>query len=233
MLIMYLRTMAILKVQDESLRPREKIQALGVTQLTTEELLLTILGSGNRKGSLASVVHAITQLLPSKNITLANLRSIPGVGLAKACQVLAVLEFVDRLRPLGAPIIDSTEKVLETVSELRSASREMVVGLYLNSRLQLIRKELLAVGSMNEAVIHPRDIFSAVTTQPVQYLILCHNHPSGVVDPSASDIALTKRVLSAGELLGVQLLDHVIVSATSEYSFRSHGHIKKLQGGVV
>jgi DNA repair protein RadC len=86
---------------------------------------------------------------------------------------------------------------------------------------------------MNEAVIHPRDIFSAVTFQPVQYLILCHNHPSGVVDPSASDITLTNRVVSAGELLGVRLLDHLIVSAKSEYSFRSHGRIPPEKGGFV
>lgn len=205
--------------------PREKIFLHGADRLSSEELLMVILGNGNRGASVRTLARQILEKLPQKQLSLHELRQISGIGLARACQVLALREFVERLRPQNAPVIDSLNLVLDAVAEIRTAEREMVYGLYLDTRLQLQRRELLAVGSVNEASVKIRDIFAVIKHQPISHLILVHNHPSGVAKPSAEDIALTKRLEEACDLLGLTLLDHVIVSRRGHFSFKAAGYL--------
>jgi len=205
------------------LQPREKIVQSGAANLSTQELLTTILGSGSKKVP----VHVLAQKVEAKfphhqELTLTELRQIKGIGLAKACQILAVFELLERLRPLGTPILDSIDKVLQQVVELRYSPREQVMCLYLNTRLQLLMKETLAIGAINQAALSPRDIFSAIKFFPITSIILVHNHPSGDASPSPEDLLFTKQVSDAGRLIGIELLDHLIVGQNKHYSYKAH-----------
>lgn len=210
------------------LLPREKIQTHGIQTLSSEELLSVILGSGSKNVPVKSLAHRlIPKLHRQKKIELADLLRVKGIGVAKACQILAMIEFVERLRPSGYPVIDSLERALLQLSELRHAQREQMVCLYLNARMQLVLKETLAIGNVNQVSLTPRDIFSVIKHHPVSYLLLAHNHPSGTPLPSEEDLQFTTMIREAGNLLGVELIDHVIVASYQHYSCKEHGHLRK------
>jgi DNA repair protein RadC len=196
--------------------------------VTTEELLSVILGSGSQHLHVDELAREIVNRLQSKmTLNLDALMKIKGVGLAKACQILAALELVERLRPIGYPVIDSLSSVLDQAGELRTLAREHICCLYLNARMQLLLKETISIGSVNQSIISPRDIFSVIKYHPVVFIILLHNHPSGDATPSPSDFEFTHHIWHAGQLLGVELLDHVIVGNRQHYSFKEQG---KLEG---
>ncbi len=210
----------------EQLLPREKIQQHGVASLTTVELLQTILGSGSARQPVTRLATKITdQLHLKKKLELSDLLTIPGIGTAKACQIVAAVELVERLRPMGTPVLDSLQKVLQQLGEIRYLSRETIVCLYLNARMQLLLKETVAIGSVNQSIVSPRDIFSVIKEYPISYLILAHNHPSGVALPSSEDVLFTQSIQEAGHLLGVEVLDHVIMAKEEHYSFREQHRV--------
>ncbi len=203
-------------------QPREKLQQLGAAQLTTAELIALVLGSGTAKLPIDRLAETVTEQLRNPSLSLESLQKIDGIGIAKACQLLAMLEFVERLRPSGSLVIDELQKVVNLVSELRTAQREHIICLYLNTRLQLLLKETVAIGSVNQSAITARDVFSVIKYHPISHLILVHNHPSGDPSPSPEDLTFTKQMVEAGRLLGIEVLDHVIVGATIHYSFKEH-----------
>ena len=208
------------------LQPREKLEAQGPLALQTEELLSIILCSGSRDAPVKLLAQRIQQLLSrDKTITFAELKKIHGIGSTKAAQVLALLELVERFRPRGYPVIDSLQKVLSLLGDIRYADREHVVAMYLNTRLQLMLKETLAVGGLNQTIVSPRDILGAIKHHPVAFIILAHNHPSGEPQASPEDLALTLRLQKSCELIGVELLDHVIVAHEKHYSCKEHQHL--------
>jgi DNA repair protein RadC len=203
------------------MRPREKIQEHGVQTLTTPELISVIITSGGEKNPVAKLSAAIAdKLYQTKKLGLYDLLEIKGIGVAKACQILAAIELVERLRPGGHPTVDSLKKTFTFVSEIRYADREHIVCLYLDGRMQLVLKETLAIGSVNQSAISPRDIFAVIKQLPVVYLILVHNHPSGNPLPSPQDLEFTKRIFDAGKILGVELADHIIVAKEQHYSWK-------------
>jgi DNA repair protein RadC len=207
-----------------SLRPREKIQFQGIETLTTAELLSVILGSGSKQVHVEVLARKIAdKLINSKEPSLSDLKSIKGIGIAKGCQILAAIELVERLRPSGYLIIDSLQKVLHQVGELRYAQREQIVCLYLNARMQLILKETLAVGSVNQSILSPRDVFAVIKHHPISYVILAHNHPSGDPSPSVDDLKFTQLIYQGGKILGVELIDHIIIAHEQHYSYKEQG----------
>jgi DNA repair protein RadC len=213
-------------VIDSTYQPREKIRRLGPQHLTISELIALVLGNGTENNHVSDIANNVVQELRSPTLSLASLQQIKGIGPVKACQLLAMVEFVERIRPSGFPIIDSIEKVLDAVSELRTAQREHIVCLYLNTRLQLLLKETVAIGSVNQSIVAPRDIFSAIRHHPISYILLVHNHPSGNPQPSPEDVLFTRQIQRAGEILGVEMLDHVIISAKKHYSFKQHKQLE-------
>lgn len=215
--------------RSNSLSPREKLCADGVARLTTTELVALVLGTGTARHPLEEIAAKVAEKLHQPHLTLESLQAIPGIGLAKACQLLSMIEFVERIRPTGFPALDELQKVLHMVGELRTIPREHIVCLYLNARLQLLLKETVAIGSVNQSAVTARDIFSVIKYHPVSYLILVHNHPSGDPSPSPEDLTFTTRMVEAGRLLGVEVLDHVIVAERGYYSFKEQGQITHLQ----
>lgn len=216
-----------IKSQPLSDRPREKLEKYGVEGLTTIELLTLILGSGSRQVPVHVLAKKIEkQFQDSKVVTVQDLLEIKGIGLAKASQILASFELVERLRPrVPEEVLDSVDKVMVHLYDMKLHEREHIVGLYLNARMKLIHKEVLGVGAMNQVIVTPKEIFGVIKSLPVIYLILAHNHPSGVVTPSTDDEGFTKRIVEAGELLGVKLLDHIIIGKSGHFSFKQAGKL--------
>lgn len=212
-----------IKELPTSERPRERLLQLGVEHLTTQELWMIVLGSGGKKRPLQKLATSVKKIFEeSVKVTAQELLQIPGIGSAKACQIMASLELVERLKPRQpSEVLDSLEKVVRYVPDLQYAHKEQVIGLYLDARMRVIKRELLAFGSLNQTILSPRDIFQPIKYDPVVYLILVHNHPSGDVEPSLEDKAFTLRVAKAGDLLGIELLDHVIVGKEKAFSFKS------------
>lgn len=207
-----------------TLLPREKIQRWGVEYLTTEELIRAILGSGSRLLPVSKLSRIISHKLTTqtKSLSLSDILTVPGMGLAKACQIIAALELVERLRPRDLAVITSIKDALDQVIELRDSTQERVMCLYLNARQQLVHKETVAIGGLNQLALLPRDIFRPLRHHPVLYLIVAHNHPSGEPAPSIDDLTWTHRMHQACQLMGIELLDHLIVAKTNQYSLRDH-----------
>lgn len=208
-------------------RPREKLLLRGAQELTTHELFMILLGSGNKNISVQHLAQKVTKLFENtKQVQLNDLTQIKGIGLAKATLLLASLELTERLKPRHPEeVLNSVDKVLVHLFDLKSAMREQVVGLYLNARMKLIHKEILSIGSNNQSLITPKEVFGVIKQLPVSYFILAHNHPSGDTTPSTDDILFTKRLAEGGKILGIELLDHLIIGKETQYSFKQAGKL--------
>lgn len=204
-------------------RPRERLLSTGVTNLTQAELLAVILGSGTTQNNVLFLAKKVMQEFNSdfSSVTLKQLTAIHGIGPVQGSRILAVLEFGKRaFRHQLKPRLLKPEDVLNEVREIRPSHREQLIGLYLNARYELMAKELLAVGTVNTHQIEPRDVFAPAIKLPCRSLILVHNHPSGDPQPSHDDITATSRLKKAADLLGINLLDHLIVTKDSYLSFQ-------------
>ena len=201
------------------LKPRERLLALGPKALHTYELFCILLGTGTKTRSVEVVAKTLAELLQKQSLATINVNTllrIKGIGKAKACMVLAVWELAST--PLTSP-----NAVAAFLHDMRESQKEMIVCLYLNARYTLEHKEVLAMGSLNQTLIYPRDVFLPIKQYPVSSLILVHNHPSGNPQPSEEDIVFTKRIRAGAELLGIELADHMILTKDDAFSFREHG----------
>ena len=208
-----------------TLRPREKLHTLGAKNLTDAELLAILLGTGSK-------IHN-TLLLGSRLLKEFQLRKLegqikemiryPGVGLAKAARIAAALELGERLYAPTSVLQVTIQKANDVVVEVREFAdkrQEHLIVLYLNARHELVLKQAVGIGNLNSLRITPKEIFSHAMQTPCASLIIVHNHPSNDPTPSDDDIHFTKRIHEAGEVMGILLLDHVIVSKGGYFSFR-------------
>jgi len=205
-------------------RPREKLNIFGISNLTDEEILAIILGSGTKKSNVLKLARKILKKYPLKilvNVGLSNLTSIDGIGIIQAGKIVASLELGKRAaRTKTFQRILKPKDVVEASGEIVNKSQEHMVCLYLNARHELISKKTVAIGTLNQNLIEPRDIFSEAITTPCAFIILVHNHPSGEVKPSKDDINFTKMIVRAGNLLGIEVIDQLIVTEKDFFSFR-------------
>jgi DNA repair protein RadC len=209
----------------EADRPRERLLALGPGVLTDRDLVAVILGTGGEGEGVLElaerVTHAVNlRLLP--RVPVEELLAVRGLGKARAAQLLAAAEVGLRLWPDGgpAPILRGPETVFQLTKDIRGANREHFVGFYLNTRNQVLRREVISIGSLNASIVHPREVFTPAIAVSAASLILAHNHPSGDPTPSEEDLAITRRLTEAGRLLGIDILDHVVVARDSYASFK-------------
>ena len=146
----------------------------------------------------------------------------------QAARLAAALELARRISGAGdglPPVLRTPREVFEVTADLRRERREHFVGLYLNTRNRLLVRETVSVGSLNASIVHPREVFEPALRHGAAGLIVVHNHPSGETDPSEEDLSITRRLVEAGEILGIALLDHVIVGARSFTSLKEEGHM--------
>ena len=156
-------------------------------------------------------------------LTYDDLVKIKGIDSAKACAILAAVELVKRALKIGEetlPVIRSTKDVIAQFTYLRDKSREHLAALYLNARNEMVHKKHLFVGTLNANLVHPREIFEHALLGNAASIILVHNHPSGDPEPSQDDLEITKRILEAGKIMGIDVLDHIIITKNKVFSFK-------------
>lgn len=195
--------------------PREKMEKYGAKRLKNFELIAIVLGSGIKGCNVLELARKIEKLIIQKsanNVTFEDLRKIRGLGKTKAIQVLAIISLVDRLGSGQNSNILSIKDVWNLCSDFRSSKKEHVVAFYFDTQQKLIERRIISVGTLDTSLAHPREVFEPALQLSAAGVVLAHNHPSGSVDPSDDDIAITKRMADAGDLLGITLIDHIIVS---------------------
>lgn len=218
-----------LKEIPEFDRPREKLERKGVRALSNEELLMVILGRGMPGIDVRSLAKTILKEVEKdpENIILEKLESIKGIGLAKASQILACFEFAKRYLVKEGVKIQRTDDVLKLVEDIRNKKQENFITLTLNGASNLIERRTVFIGTVTESIIHPREIFADAITDRASGIIFVHNHPMDDPQPSDVDIAITKRLCEVARLIGIEVIDHVIVSKDDYFSFQSEGLLIK------
>jgi DNA repair protein RadC len=202
----------------------ERIADLGPSALTDVELTAILLGSAETASRLCSAVN----LRRLHEVPEEDLSAVRGVGPERVRKLLAAAEIGRRLwNPTDAlPLIRGPEQVYEHCADIRKATREHFVAFYLNSRHQILRREVISIGSLNASIVHPREVFRPAIVLCAASLVLAHNHPSGDTTPSEEDLAITRRLREAGRLLGIELVDHVIVGESGYTSLRERKLLK-------
>jgi len=211
-----------------ALRPRQRLLAGGPSALCQAELLSVVLGGpGTRPAVLDAAQRALRRLGLSEmsELSAAALRSIPGLGAVAAARLAAAFELGRRAsRPRRErPRLSRPVEVFEQVRRIGRARKEVLVGLYLDAQNGLMHRETISIGSLNTTRTHPREILYPAVVHLALGFILAHNHPSGCLDPSPEDIDFTHAVKRAGELMGIELYDHLIVGGDGYTSLRERG----------
>ena len=199
-------------------RPREKLACYGTVRLSDLELLMAIIGSGNKQADVGKIAREVLKILRQKggDISYDDLRSVVGLGEAKIPVVLASLELARRyLLDSDQPIIDSPEKAVELLADIRDKKQEYFVCLTLDGANRLIAKRVVTIGTLTASLVHPREVFADVIADRAASIIVVHNHPSGSLEASQADKDVTSRLMEAGKLLGITLNDHIIITKTS------------------
>ena len=198
----------------KDLRPREKLQARGAAALSDYELLMAIIGSGSAHADVTKIARDVRKILGEKgsNLTYEDLLKIKGLGAAKATQLMASFELWRRQFEVSErPIIDSPEKAAEQFADIRDKKQEYFVCLTLDGANRLIAKRVISIGTLTASLVHPREVFAEAITDRAASIIVAHNHPSGNLEPSIADKEVTERLRQAGEILGIEVLDHLII----------------------
>lgn len=210
-------------------RPREKLKVKGAASLSDFELLLAIFGSGNKQADVTTISHDVLKLLKNQvtNISYKNLEEIKGLGSAKISVLLASTELSKRylIKP-NQPVINTAEDVAKNLKDISEKKQEYFICLTLDGANRLIARRTITIGTLNSSLSHPREVFADAVSDRAANIIICHNHPSGVLRPSENDLEITKRLSESGKLLGINLVDHVILTKNGYFSFEEEGLIK-------
>ena len=217
--------MLIKEIPNEE-RPRERLIKYGVGSLSNEELLSIILSTGYKSRSCKEVSIDILKYFESitnmKNASINNLSKIKGVGVSKACNILASIELGKRVfnDNSNSTKILSTEDVYNYIKgDIEGNKQEHFYAIYLDNKNKVLEKRLLFIGTINKSVVHPREVFKYAYLSSATSIIVVHNHPSGEVSPSKEDIEITKALVELGNINKIPIIDHVIVGASNYYSF--------------
>ena len=204
-------------------RPREKLLSRGALALSSAELVALLLRSGTRHQALLAAAEAVAALLnQAEPATCRALQSIPGVGVVGACSVLAAVELGRRQVASRGPKIRQPADVVALLDCVRGLRQEQFIVLTTDGDGHLLRRQTVFVGTLDRCPVHPREVFAEAIADRAASVFLAHNHPSGNVQPSEDDIAVTRRLVEVGEVMGIQVRDHVIVTRGSYFSFREH-----------
>jgi DNA repair protein RadC len=215
-------------------RPREKMQKMGAASLSDAELLGLVIRSGD-SGSGQSAIdlgrelikHFSGNLRELASADLSELCAIKGVGLAKASSVKAAFTLASRLKDRKLERFDrftSPQQVFDYFNhEFRDSRKEYFLALLLDGKNRIIKRVQISEGSLNQSIVHPREVFSPAVKESAAAVILVHNHPTGDPAPSSEDIAITRRLKEAGEIMGIKVLDHIIIGDGEYLSFVERG----------
>ena len=225
-----------IKIKDMCLldRPRERLIKYGAKQLSDSELLAIIIGSGNNKNSAKDLSNLILSKCDGINklpyMSYNSLVSINGIKQSKACNILALVELSRRInssiRDLNGIKLTSADTVFAYYKEiLKDETQECFYCVYLDVTKKVIKDKLLFKGTLNYSLVHPREVFKEAYLIDATAIICVHNHPSGNLTPSMQDIEITDNLVELGKVHGIKILDHVIISNKSYYSFLENNKI--------
>ncbi len=213
-------------------RPRERLQQFGVEALSAQELLALILGRGIAGESVMVTAQRLLSQFGSLkgmgNASVEELAQVKGIGVAKASQLKAAFELTNRLEghlEIGdKPLVKTPEDVADLVqSRLKGKKKEYFLALLLDTRNHLIRVAEISIGSLDSNIVHPREVFKEAISASAASAIFVHNHPSGDPEASEDDVGLTRRLVEAGEIMGVEVLDHIIIGDKKYLSLKREG----------
>jgi len=206
-------------------RPREKLQEKGAGALSDAELIAVILGSGNRGQDVMTLSSKIAKLIDANklNISVETLSNIEGIGLAKASQIIAGFELARRHISKETAKIREAKDVLPMLIEIADKKQEYFLCITLNGANEIIEKRVVTVGLLDKSQVHPREVFADVIADRAASVIFAHNHPSGELKPSGSDLKINEQLVEAAKILGIKVLDHIIVFKKGYYSFQEEG----------
>lgn len=216
-------------------RPRERLLSAGASSLNTYELLAILLRVGTKNESVIEVskrlINNLNELSELRNQTVDEITQIKGIGKTKAITILAALE-------LGKRVLENRQEKIQLSSpknvfdllhyELKDLKQEVLIALYLDLKTNLIAKKEVFRGSLNQSLVHPREIFKYAVKYSAYQIILVHNHPSGDPYPSKQDIELTKAIEKAGKMMQIYLLDHIVIGAKNYLSIKSFEENKNI-----
>jgi DNA repair protein RadC len=215
-------------------RPRERLLNLGASALSAQEILALILGRGIAGESVMITAQRLLSEFGSlkdiANASIEELSTVKGIGTAKAAQIKAAFELGKRIEGYGYDLpkksITNPEEAVKLVkNRLKDKKKEYFLAILLDSRNQPINIAQVSIGSLNASIVHPREVFKEAISTSAASVILVHNHPSGDVSPSDEDIQITKRLKESGEIVGINLFDHIIIAGNNFTSLKEQGII--------
>ena len=212
----------------DQLLPRERLIQYGSEVLSNEELLAIVLQSGNKSTPVMqlaeNMLKEVDGLYGLKTVKIEELMNLNGIGTVKAVQIKAIVELGKRLalstQEKYGKIYSSQQIGERLIEEMKDLTQEHFMVFYLNAKNEIIKKETIFIGTLNQSIAHPREIFHLAVRYSASRLILVHNHPSGNPEPSDQDEIFTERLVSCGKMMGIEILDHIIVGESGYVSFR-------------
>src|SRR3990167_3105697 len=205
-------------------RPREKLEKYGPERLSDSELLAILLRTGSEGVNVVELSSKILKKFSGVGLAEASVRELKntfGLGAAKACEIVASFELGRRLlQNKQSVLLLSPQDVWDQLKDIRDNKKEHFVIFFLDARNQEIKREIISVGSLNANLVHPREVFEPAVRHLAAHVIIAHNHPAGDPEPSEEDLATTKQLTEAGVILGIEVIDHIIVTKSSYFSFK-------------
>ncbi len=205
-------------------RPREKLQRKGAAALSDFELLEVLIGNGTASADVGYIARQVQKLLQkgTEAVSYETLTIIKGVSIATAGKILSALELSKRHLARDIEPLRSQQDILARLSDIRTKQQEYFICLSLDGGQRLIAQRTITIGTLDSVLAHPREVFADAIVDRAASIIVAHNHPSGDAKPSPKDITLTQQLMAAGQLLGITLRDHIIVTKTESFSYRQH-----------
>lgn len=216
-----------IKELPEFERPREKLLKQGAAFLSDQELLAIMLGKGTQKYDVLSLSKKIVKIIDEKGLSFSvnDVTNIEGIGIAKATSIVAAFEFVRRrIKPEGLKIKFPAD-VLPLIKHYANRKQEHFLCISINGANEVMSVRVVSIGLVNKSHVHPREVFADVLSERASAVIVAHNHPNGDLKPSKEDIHITNQLKEAANILGLDLLDHIIFSAKGYYSFVENDRI--------
>ena len=211
----------------EADRPREKLLRKGAAALSDQELLAVLIGKGTPGMDVMTLAAKLARVIDEKGLAVKaeDLLQFAGVGTAKATLILAAIEFARRrIKPEGAKIITPAD-LLPHIRHYADRKQEHFLCASINGANEILNIRVVSIGLIDRSPVHPREVFADAISDRASAVIVAHNHPSGELGPSPSDIAITAQLKAAGEIVGIELLDHIIFNRSGYFSFLEAGRL--------
>ncbi|MEA1975186.1 MAG: DNA repair protein RadC [Bacillota bacterium] len=223
----------MIKEMPDLERPREKMINHGTQILSNAELIAILIGSGNKKLNAielsSEIINTFGGLNRLTDVTYEELLTINGIGTAKACNILASLELNKRISQFS---LNKKMKITSPIDvcnifmdELRYEMKEKFIIILLNTKSEIISKEIISIGNLNSSIVHPREVYKYAIKKSAASILFVHNHPSGNPMPSKNDKEITKRLTEVGDIIGIKVVDHIIIGNNQHFSFKEHNLI--------